>query len=273
MKKNFMKSHSFLLIGPAIAMSLFGCATAPKQASDDSVVAAKASQAYLQDLVPVPATEKFADDPGCKVPDEAGNDKKSEKYANAGAPSKVWKKLVAHANSCVKSKNWQSLNSLGQALARIDMDSPWGSYFMSLASEGQGELRRAIWMADLAQKKSGGSKGIFVYQKARLMFLLKDYKAAMKLMEKSVEIEPSLTEAQVFLGDIHRRDLETDKAQACYLAALKVDPKNSHAIAALKEMNLLPLDSKPEMKINGAAKTAANVNAEPNKSEKKSELK
>lgn len=214
---------------------LVGCASGPQVAQDDAN-AAKASRSFLENLVLVPASEKLSENATCMIPTEA----QKPQPGQAAGPSKDWKKLVAHANACAKDHNWRTLETLANAIARTDIDSPWGAYYLALSAEGTGELGRAMWMIELAQKKAGGRSALFTYQKGRILFLMKDTSKAMAEIEKSVAMDPGLTEGHLFLGDIYRRDQQPDRAQACYLAAMKADPKNERAIAALQEMNVLP---------------------------------
>jgi len=218
---------------------LVGCAGGPQVAQEDAN-AAKASRSFMEDVVLVPASEKLSENAPCALPPEAQKTDVKPQPGQTTGPSKDWKKLVAHANACVKNRNWRTLETLANAIARTDMDSPWGAYFLALSAEGTGELGRALWMIELAQKKAGGRSALFMYQKGRLFFQMKDTAKAMKEIEKAVALDPGMAEGHLFLGDIHRRDQQAAQAQACYLAAMKADPKNERAIAALQEMNVLP---------------------------------
>lgn len=230
-----MKTPNALkLISLACMTAALGACTSAPKAKDDT--AAKASKAFMESLVLVPSSDALMTSAACSLPDEA---KKPAPGQSAG-PSKDWRKLVAHANACAKIKDWRTLETLANAIARMDIDSPWGAYFLSLSAEGGGELGRAMWMAELAQKKVGGTSGLFAYQKGRILFLMNETGKAMKEVERALALDPQLAEGHVFLGDVYRRDMENDRAQQSYMAALKIDPKNERAIAALTEMNLMP---------------------------------
>lgn len=215
---------------------LVGCATTGPRLVEEDASAAKASRSYLENVTLVPASEQLSENVSCSVPAEA----RSPQPGPGGGPSKDWRKLIARANACVKAKNWRNLETLANAIARTDIDSPWGAYFLSVSAEATGELGRALWMIDLAQKKAGGRSALFAYQKGRVFFLMKNTAKAMAEIEQAVAYDPALAEGHLFLGDIYRRDQQLDRAQACYLAAMKADPKNERAIAALQEMNVLP---------------------------------
>jgi hypothetical protein len=219
---------------------LSACSSGPT--AKDDAAAIKASQAFLESLVLVSGSEPLTANASCSVPDEA----KKPQPGQVVGPSKDWRKLVAHANACARNKDWRTLETLGNAIARVDMESPWGAYFLSLSAEGNGELNRAMWMIELAKKKTGGRMGLFSYQKGRLLFLMNETSKAMQEVEKALLLEPGLAEGHIFLADIYRRDMENELAQKNYLAALKIDPKNERAIAALTEMNVLPRASAVE---------------------------
>jgi tetratricopeptide (TPR) repeat protein len=218
----------------ALALTVVGCATTTQQVVKDDPAAAKASAAFLNSVTLVPASEKLSIKATCSVPNEA----QKPAGALAAGPSKDWRMLVAHANVCVKEKNWKTLETLAYSIARIDVDSPWGAYFLSVSAEGTGDLHRGIWMAGLAQKKAGGRSGLFAYQKGRILFRMKDTANAMKEIEQAVALDPKLTEGYLFLADVYRRDLETDKAAKSYAAALEAEPANYKALTALGEIKL-----------------------------------
>lgn len=239
--------YRHLLMTASASAFLMGCASGPQVAQEDAT-AAKASKSFLESVVLVPASDKLSESASCTLPSEG----QKPQPGQAAGPSKDWKKLVAHANSCVKERNWRTLETVANAMARLDIDSPWGAYFLALSAEGTGELGRAMWMIDLAQKKAGGRSALFTYQKGRIYFLMKDTGRAMKEVEQAVALDPGLAEGHLFLGDIYRRDQQADRAQACYVAAMKADPKNERAIAALQEMNVLP---KPQTQATTAQTT------------------
>ena len=157
--------------------------------------------------------------------------------ADAG-PSKEWKLLVSYANACVKQKNWKTLEQLANSIARIDINSPWGAYFLSVSAEGSGDLLRALWMAELAQKKAGGRSGLYSYQKGRLLFAMKETTKAMLEMQHAVNLDAHLAEGYYFLGQIHDRDLETDLATKNYQAALDAKPTHYGALVAMAELKI-----------------------------------
>jgi tetratricopeptide (TPR) repeat protein len=152
------------------------------------------------------------------------------------SPSKgrlEWKDLVARANACVGKKDWATLEGLANDLAQGEADSPWGPYFLSVSAEGRGDLARAMWMIDLATKKSGGRQALFIYQRGRVLMAFGEPAKAMSEIQSALALEPRLVEGHLFLAEIHARDLETSKAVEHYRAALTVEPANPRAIAGL----------------------------------------
>jgi tetratricopeptide (TPR) repeat protein len=227
------KAAVFALVASVLAA---GCATTPKNAppvKEDAAAAAR-SQAYMDSLVLIPVTGALSDAKPCVVPSAA------EKLGSGqvSGPSKDWQTLVQHANTCVKAKSWATLESLASAIARMDIDSPWGAYFLSVAAEGRNELQRALWMADLAQKKSGGRSGLLAYQKGRIFFKMKETTRAMKEIERAVAMDATLAEGHFFLGEIHQRDLEFDQAAKSYAKAIAIDPKHFDSLVGMAEVML-----------------------------------
>jgi tetratricopeptide (TPR) repeat protein len=214
-----------------------GCATAPKGASpqvkEDAAAAAR-SQTYLDNLELIPAYATLSDVKTCTVPSSA--DKPAP--GQAAGPSKDWRALLQYANACVKVKNWATLETLANAIARTDIDSPWGAYFLSVAAEGRNELQRSLWMADLAQKKAGGRSGLFAYQKGRVFFKMKETTRAMKEVERAVAMDATLAEGSFFLAEIYHRDLELDKAAQYYTKAISADAKHFGSLAGMAEVML-----------------------------------
>lgn len=217
------------------ALALAGCATSPmRDSGKEDAAAAARSQAYMTSLELVPESTKLIDSKPCVVPSAA---EKPAPGQTAG-PSKDWKSLVAHANTCVKEKNWSTLEILANAIARMDIDSPWGAYFMSVSAQGRGDLQRALWMADLAQKKAGGRAGLYSYQKGRIYFEMKEMSRAMREIESAIALDSRLYEGHLFLAQIHHRDLELDQAASSYAKVIEANPKHFAALSGLAEVKI-----------------------------------
>lgn len=222
----------WLLAGSA-SLAISGCATPGSTVNEDKAAAGK-SKAYLQSLSYVAAGGKLSESATCTLP--TGLDKPVGKVLEG--PSKEWKTLVAKANVCMNEKNWRNVEALGGAMARIDMDSPWGAYYLSLAAEAMGEHHRALWMVDQAQKKAGGKQALFSYQKGHILLRMGETVKGMAELQNAVAMDSRLTEAHLFLAEIHHRDLEWDKAASHYKAALEQEPKSYRALSGLAEVRL-----------------------------------
>lgn len=225
-------AFTFVLVMSGLLMS--GCASSSsRNAMQEDANAAAKSRVYMVNLEVFPANEKKAGQK-CSVPSEA----LKPAPARSSGPSKEWKSFVEHANACAQAQDWKNLEVLGYALARADIDSPWGAYFLSLAAEGSGDRARALWMIDLAQKKAGGKSGLFVYQKGRILFALGEVAESMKALERAVQLDTSLTEGHVFLARIYHRDLELDRAARSYQAVLTNHSNHQLALIGLAEVKL-----------------------------------
>ena len=218
----------------AASLLVTGCATtqgptANAPIKEDKNAQAR-SQAYLQGSVWAMAVDAHS---SCVVP--AGADKPP---APSQGQSKDWKELVMHANGCVNDKNWATLDRLAAIIARNDIDSPWGAYFYSVAAEANADFSRAIWMAELAEKKAGGRAGLFFYQRGHVMLTMKETIKAMDDFEKALSLEPALNDAHLFLAQIYHRDQQLDKATKHYAAILTFEPKNYAALTGLAEVKV-----------------------------------
>lgn len=149
------------------------------------------------------------------------------------------KELVARAHQCVREKNWKSLESLGNSIAQVKAESPWGAYFLSVAAEGVGNLPRAMWMIELSQKKAGKPVGLFLYQRGRIWLEMKDTTAGLVDLEKAVDLEPGLVDGHLYIAEVYHRDLDLAKAQKHYEQALHLDPKSLRALGGLAEIHIV----------------------------------
>ena len=224
-----MKTQFILVAGAALFLA--GCASTPAGSVKEDKSAQLKSQIFVEGASYVVAGEARS---SCSVP--AGAEK--VQIRKEAGPSKDWRDLVAHANGCVADKNWAVLDQLAALIARNDIDSPWGSYFYSVAAEGNGDFTRALWMADLAQKKAGGRSGLFYYQRAHTLLSMKETVKGMADMEKALSLDPSLMDGQLYLAEIYHRDQQLDQAAKFYGGALALDGKNYRALTGLAEVKL-----------------------------------
>jgi tetratricopeptide (TPR) repeat protein len=221
---------SNLLLTGAIAFLGVGCAST-SGVKEDKAAAAK-SQVYLEGASYVRASEIKG---RCQLPADA-----DKRLAGTGAAgqSKDWKTLIASANACVAEKNWATLEPLANTIARTDLNSPWGAYFLSVAAEARNDHPRALWMVDLAQKKAGGKSGLFSYQKGRVLLGMKETLKGMAEIEKALALQPDLLDGRLFLAEIHQRDQDPVRAAKHFAAALEVEATNYRALTGLAEVKL-----------------------------------
>lgn len=146
----------------------------------------------------------------------------------------AWRILVKRANACVVNKDWSSLERIANAIARGDVDSPWSAYFLSIAALETGEIARAMWMIDLAGKKTDGTVAVFVYQRGRIFVKSGQVNRAIEELERALQLSPNFIDAHLFLASVFAKDFEDEKAVQHYKAVLALSPKNSVALAGLE---------------------------------------
>lgn len=223
--RNVKLTASLVVLG----LAAVGCASGPALEKEDKEAAAR-SQAYVEGIGVVAAGTRGSSGASCSVP---GANRAAS--ASGQGPSKDWKDLVGRANTCVNEKNWSTLESLANEMAKVDLDSPWGAYYLSVAAEAKGDLSRAMWMIDLAQKKAGGRSGLFMYHRGRIWLRMKETAKAVADIQKAVALEPRLTEGHLFLGEIFSRDQEPGRASKHFRVALEKDAKSYRALTGLAE--------------------------------------
>lgn len=228
MKSSISSLKSGILVSLASVLAT-ACATGGGTPSDK--IAAERSKAYIQGLSYVLAGKAGGI---CALPTTA----QKVALSSSDAPSKEWKDLLSKASACAGDKNWKTLEPVAQALARIDINAPWGAYFMSVSAEGTGDWQRALWMVELAQKKAGVANGLFLYQHGRIWAGLKETTKAMSDVQKAVSLEPKLVAGHLFLAEIHHRDLEWDQAAEHYASVLSVEAENPQALAGLGDVRI-----------------------------------
>lgn len=204
-----------------IGLMLSGCATTPPSSKNQSFDSAAKERAriYLKDLTSV-----------------------DFRYSNTGrscaAPVEgdEWKVWVLAAGSCVQKGDWSLVEKLGNEMASREVDSPWGAYFLGLASIHKGEFLRAHWLFDLAEKKAGGPIGIVRYEKARLLEREEGPSSAAKEMKEAVRLESSLVAGHLWLAQVYHRDRVLAEAEKYYRQALELKSDLWPALSGLSEI-------------------------------------
>ncbi|MEQ1879109.1 MAG: tetratricopeptide repeat protein [Bdellovibrionia bacterium] len=148
-----------------------------------------------------------------------------------------WKELVAIANGCVKAERWGHVDDLAELLSTREPRAPWGAYYWALVAEARHDTARAIWMIDLALKKAPEA-GVLHFEKGRLLWKDESFTSAMESLLKAVQLDGSLSEAHVFLGQIYFRDQDYGKATQHFYAVLKARPTDPIALSGLAESRL-----------------------------------
>lgn len=172
-----------------------------------------------------------------KVLDPTTRSKKLSCKVQTDIKEKNWGKVVAWANDCVHLGNFKQVERYGNHLARHHHMGPWGAYFLSLAAESRGEMDRAIWMIELALKKTP-NEGLLLYQKGRLTWAAEEYEVAVKMFEQSLKLRPDLLGARMMLGQLYYRDQEFNRAKKHFSAAVELDNKMTAAWVGLAECEL-----------------------------------
>lgn len=223
-----MKNMKLIASLAALGLLSAACASSPTSGIKEDKLAAARSAPYVDGVNVVPVGTRGSQGGSCSVPNLSLK-------AKSEGPSKDWKDLLGRANTCVSEKNWGTLENLANEMARADIDSPWAAYYLSVAAEAKGDLPRAMWMVELAQKKAGGKSGLLLYQRGRVWLRMKETSKAVADIQKAVGLEPRLAEGHLFLAEIYSRDLEADKAVTHFRAALDKDAKNYRALTGLAE--------------------------------------
>jgi Flp pilus assembly protein TadD len=92
-------------------------------------------------------------------------------------------------------------------------------------------------MIDLALKKAP-DLGILHFEKGRLLWKDGSFGVAMEELLKAVQLDGSLSEAHVFLGQIYFRDQDYAKATQHFYTVLKSRPSDPIALSGLAESRL-----------------------------------
>lgn len=213
-----------LLLGTMSLFLFVGCVTGPKSRKD------VAKEKYLKHQV--------SKSNRARRPFNPANCPSSESLWKGYS----WKKLVESANSCVVAERWARLKLIGNHLATTHPLAPWGVYFLSLHAEQEEDFDRALWMADLALQKAP-QLGILKYQKARVLWHQERPEAAIRHAHKSLDLDPNLVDAHLFLGEVYLRDHLTGRAEDHFEEVLKKEPQNVIATAGMADLHSFERDN------------------------------
>ena len=157
-----------------------------------------------------------------------------EKSLHGADQASDWKAQTELAAACVSQKNWRLVERAGQSLSRMDLQSPWGFYYRSLAAEGQGEMGRALWMIDLALVRAT-DVGLLYFQKGRLLYAQNQMSEAVALIERAATLDEGNFSAHLILGQLYLRNGEAPRAKVFLQQAARLQPRNLSAALGLAE--------------------------------------
>ncbi|MGE0764273.1 MAG: tetratricopeptide repeat protein [Bdellovibrionales bacterium] len=155
----------------------------------------------------------------------------------------AWREVLNAANACVQSGQWAMVEQVGNHLAQSEHLAPWGAYYMSLAAENRKELPRAMWMIELALKKTP-QNGLLVYQQGRLQWLNGEQSTAQKTLKRAIEIDKRLVDAQLLLGQLALISSDNSEAGKRFQAALQVEPRHLPSLLGWAEVRIRAKDAK-----------------------------
>lgn len=147
-----------------------------------------------------------------------------------------WKKVALLANACVKAKDWNRVEKMGNFLATHAYLTPWGAYYLSLSAANRKDYQRATWMLELALKKAP-NEGLFHYQLGRLHWEQGEDALALKSLKTAADLNQSLTDAQWIIGQMALQRGDTSESERYLKKALSNNPQHWSALmsmAALK---------------------------------------
>lgn len=152
-----------------------------------------------------------------------------------------WRKIVPTANACVKAKNWNQLEKIGNHLAKTAPLTPWGAYYMSLVATVRKDYPRAQWMLELALKKAP-NEGLFHYELGRLFWEQKDDAGAIKEMKLASDLSPSLTDAHYIVGMLALRADDTGAARQAFNKTLDNNSKHLEGLMGAAQVEIKAKD-------------------------------
>lgn len=152
----------------------------------------------------------------------------------------TWKDWVAAATACAQKEDWAQLERVGMEISKREVNSPWGAYFLGVAAAGKGDLTRAYWMLDLAEKKAGGPMALVRYERARLLEREQGPAASAsevaKEMKEAIRLDPELLPALSWLAQVYHRDRMLSEAEGYYRQVLKMKGDHWPSLAGLAEV-------------------------------------
>lgn len=164
------------------------------------------------------------------------------------ANDKSWRKenlkiLTTLAGDCARLAKYERVEQIGNLIAQLHHQTPWGPFFLSLAAEGRKEYARALWMIDLAIKKSPRT-ALLHYQKGRIHWQLAEYPQAVENYNIAVKENPKFADPRLFLAQLAFRDHDFKTAHQHFSAVIDFDSDHIGAVVGLAETKMAMSDAK-----------------------------
>lgn len=201
------------LLVSTLVLALTGCASAPK-----AVAPAQAKGKDLEYKVSAKALDEYR-----------------SSRCNVVAKTASYPDHVKAAAACAGAGQWSRVDEIGNMMSINNPSEPWGPYFLSVAAEGNRDLSRARWMAELAVKKAP-NEGIVLYQLGRIQWLMDEKDAAAATFQKAAEKNPTLNDGNVFLGRMALLQDKTSEATRRFTQVYGRDSSNIGALLGLAEL-------------------------------------
>jgi len=147
-----------------------------------------------------------------------------------------WKALVTQAGQCVRAKNFFQVDRVANQLAKVEPESHWGAYYLSVAAEYNKDLPRAFWMINLALKKAP-EDGIALFQRGRLYWNSDQKDLALEDLKEAAKRNPSISEAHLLLAQVYFTLDEPKKSKFHFEQVLSQNSQNSFALFGMGELH------------------------------------
>lgn len=142
------------------------------------------------------------------------------------------KSLISNADACIYQNQWNMVEVIGQKLAQKEHLTPWGPYFLSLVATQRREYPYANWLIELALKREP-KNGLLMYQQARIASLVGDLEGAARLLKLAVQLDKTLVDGEVFLGQLAMQNNDLKQAEQHFKSALALESSHLLALSGL----------------------------------------
>lgn len=156
---------------------------------------------------------------------------------NTGWHKETLVEISRKADACALFKKIERLEQIANHIAKTFATEPWGAFYLSIAAEQRSDYARALWMAELAIKKSP-KNSILYYQRGRIHWLLNEVALAISDYNESLKFNSKLADAHLILAQLAARNQDYKSAVKHYQAVVEVETDNHKAFAALAELFL-----------------------------------